>query len=191
VDKDPARWRSARTLAEKYKRPLWLVETANYLSGAEPGSYDEAMIWAQKMHWALTEGDCQMVCYWQLFFDKKGEALIYCAKSEDKNYEITPKFYTSMNFFKFVRPGMVRSSAATNAKDVLVSAYDDPQTKGHHVVVLVNAANVERTVSLSETGTWQRFTTTVELKCHHEGALKSLDGIILPPQSVTTLTCNP
>lgn len=191
VAMDPPRWKKARELAEKYKRPLWMVETANYLSGVEPGSYAEAFVWAQKMHWALCEGDCQMVCYWQLFFDKKGEALIYCEKSEDKKYEVTPKFYTSMNFFKFVRPGMVRVSAATNAKGVLVSAFDDPVTKGHRVVELVNTAKEARTISLTETGAWQRFTTTAEKHCQDDGALKSVDSVELPALSVTTLVANP
>lgn len=191
VDKDAPRWRTARALAEKYKRTLWLVETANYLSGAVPGSYDEAILWAQKIHWALTEGDCELVCYWQLFFDKKGEALIYCPKSEAKNYEITPKFYTSMNFFKFVRPGMVRSSAATNAKGVLVSAYHDPREKGRRTIVLINSAHDARTVSLSETGAWRRYTTTARLNCVDEGLQTQLDSVVLPPQSVITLTITP
>ena len=187
VEKDAPRWNAARVLVEKYKRPLWLVETANYLSGVDPASYSEALLWAQKIHWALCAGDCEMVCYWQLFFDKKGEALIYCAKSEDKKYEITPKFYTSKNFFKFVRPGMVRVSAATTGKDVLVSAFDDPAAKDHRVIVLINTAKEARTVSFTETGAWQRFTTAVDRKCVDDGTLKSLETIALPAQSVTTL----
>ena len=88
------------------------METANYLSTRiTKGSYEEALVWAQKMHSALVDGDCEVVCYWSLFFDKKGEALIYCPKSEARNYEITPKYYTSMNFFRFIRPGMIRCSA--------------------------------------------------------------------------------
>ena len=124
VQEDPKRWRTARSFAANTGRPLWLMETANYLSyGSKPGSYDEAMIWAQKIHWALVAGNCQVVCYWGLFFDKRGEALIYCAKSGADKYEVTPKLYTSMNYFRFVRPGMVRAIAGCEDQGILVSAF--------------------------------------------------------------------
>lgn len=185
VDRDAERWRKARDVARGHKRALWLMETANYLSSAiDRGSYDEAMIWAQKIHWALTQGDCEVVCYWALFFDKPGEALIYCKESEHDEYEITPKFYTSMNYFRFVRPGMVRYTAQCEDEDLLVSAFRGEG--GERVIVIVNPGNAEKPAAFArKPGDWRRFETTPVKKCvltEWRG-----DGLLLPARSVTTL----
>ena len=184
VDRDPERWRTARDLARKCGRPLWLMETANYLSyGIEPASFDEAMIWAQKMHWALTEGDCEVVCWWALFFDKRCESLVYCAKSEDPSYEVTPKFYTSMNYYRYVRPGMVRSAARSADPGLLVSAFGDRKSR---VVVVINTLGEPRTVDLSRAlaGRLKRYETTSTRKCELNG--QAGGEIVLPERSVTT-----
>lgn len=188
VDRDPPRWKEARELAAGFKRPLWLVETANYLSNAPPATFDEALLWAQKMHWALVAGDCEVVCYWQLFFDKKGEALVYCKKSEEKEYEITPKFYTSMNFFKFVRPGM-RRCGTTSAAGVLLSAFRTDESDGRaRVLVAVNPAYEDREITLpKQSGAWARYTTTEKMHCAREADLRDFAKLECPARSVTTL----
>ena len=188
VERDPERWREARKLAQELRRPLWLMEAANYLSyGVDEGSYEEALIWAQKIHWALVEGDCEVVCYWSLFFDKKNEALVYCRESEATDYEITPKFYTSMNYYRFVRPGMVRCTARSHDADILVSAFrSEGKGEGARVIVVVNRAEQAKTVTVSLQGDgWKRYETTSARKCE----LTPWQGpqVVLPPQSVTTL----
>ena len=91
VDRDAGRWREARDLARKHGRPLWFMETANYIDyDVKEGSFEEALIWARKMHHALAGGDCEVVCYWSLFFDKKGEALVYCRRNGSNEFTITP-----------------------------------------------------------------------------------------------------
>ena len=181
VDRDPGRWREARELAREFKRPLWLVETANYLSyGVEAGSYGEALAWAQKLHHALVDGDCEVVCYWALFFDKKGEALIYCPKTGSDEYEITPKFYASMNYYRFIRPGMVRCTASSADRQVLVSAF---KSEGARVVVAVNPAKAARKVRLG--GAWELHVTAPEKNCSRGGRINDGEAV-LPPRSVTT-----
>ncbi len=202
VGEDSRRWRNAREFARNVKRPLWLMETGNYLSyGSAVGSYDEALIWAQKIHWALVAGNCQVVCYWSLFFDKRGEALVYCAKSEDRKYEVTPKFYTSMNYFRFVRPGMVRYAAGCEDGAVLVSAFREPgEKKGPlkkerpdeldaKVMVLVNpkAATVNVRLMADVGGPWSRYVTTEKSKCAKEESIPRGGAVLLPARSVTTL----
>ncbi len=181
VERDPERWREARALARRFGRPLWLMEAANYLSyGVEPASYEEAIAWAQKIHHALVDGNCEVVCYWSLFFDKKGEALIYCAETGSDEYEITPKFYTSMNYYRFVRPGMVRCTASCTDRKVLASAFKSKD--GARVIVAVNPTLRTRRLSLQ--GTWQRHVTTLDKKCAAEGEVG--DVVALTPRSVTT-----
>jgi O-glycosyl hydrolase len=189
VEKDADRWRTAHELAARYNRPLWLMEMSNVFSSTEPASIDEAIIWAQKIHWALVAGDCAVVCYWQLFFDKKNEALIYCAKSQNEKYEITPKFYTSMNYYKFVRPGMERCTATSSEKDVLVSAFRTGRdATGERVIVIVNAEINPRSVSYDAGDTeWSRYLTDKTSKCVKVDVSKGIQKLDLPARSVTTL----
>jgi len=186
VDKDPERWQEARTLARSMRRPLWLMETGNYLSdGAAPGSYDEALLWAQKIHHALVHGDCQVVCYWSLYFDKKAEALIYAPKSESPTFEITPKYYTSMHTYRFVRPGMVRCEAAAGDPRLLVSAF---RGDAKRVIVLINPSKNTLTVSVPF-ATALCYETTPVKRC----ALTPWRGpqLTMPPRAITTLIARP
>ena len=164
------------------------METANYLSGdsAQPASWDEAFVWAQKIHHALVWGGCEVVCYWALFFDKKGEALIYCPGSESRDYEITPKFYTSMNYYRFVRPGMLRCTALATGRRLLVSAFRDARSPGGRAAVVVNTSPLPvRAAFPARRGeTWLTYTTTEALKCRQD-ILRS-GAVVLPGRSVTT-----
>lgn len=190
VDRDPERWQRARALASRHKRALWLMETANYLSyGTEKGSYEEALIWAQKIHHALVAGGCEVVCYWSLFFDKRGEALIYSAKSEDERYEVTPKFYTSMNYYRFVRPGMVRYTARSSDSGILVSAFRARGRAGRKVVVAINPTKAAKAVRIASDrdGRWSRYVTSPAKKCIPEGRTAGHTAVELPALSVTTL----
>ncbi len=184
VDKDALRWMVARIFADKLERPLWLIETANYMSNTKPATYEEALIWARKMHHALVDGNCEVVCYWSLYFDKPAEALIYAKTSHARTYEITPKYYTSKNYFRFVRPGMKRCEADTDAKLVYVSAFRDPQQK---VIVLVNYSRRAKRMQIKALDqlAWTSYTTTTRLKC--EKAEGEGTKLRLPGRSITTI----
>ena len=127
-----------------------------------------------------------MVCYWSLFFDKKGEALIYCAKSEDEQYEITPKFYTSMNYYRFVRPGMVRCGAESPDEALLVSAFRSKDKGGARVIVVVNTADEPKTTALGVVPArgWRRYETTETKKCEQTPCREPT--VVFPARSVTT-----
>ena len=185
VEKDAPRWEEAREVARKAGRPLWLMETANYLSNCEPASWREALIWAQKVHAALVHGNCEVVCYWSLYFDKPGEALIYAEKSDAGEYEITPKFYTSMHWFRFVRPGMVRVAATSQDNNILASAFRQPGGPGR-VLVLINLNDKPTHVRLPVPRgvEAERYETTPDKHCELVAAAA---GAVLAPGSVTTI----
>jgi O-glycosyl hydrolase len=162
VERDAPRWRAARELARSSGQPLWLMETANYLSyGARAGSFLEALIWARKIHHALADGDCEVVCYWSLFFDKVGEALVYCRKDGQDAYTTTYKYYTSMNYYRFVRPGMRRLAVECGDEDVFVTAFafEPPRVD---VVVALNWSHAPRVVRVAPQldGSYRCFETT-------------------------------
>ncbi|MBN1810080.1 MAG: hypothetical protein JW909_13515 [Planctomycetes bacterium] len=186
VDQDAPRWRAAREAAGE--RPLWFMETANYLSGgvSKPGSYDEAFIWAQKMHHALVSGECRAVLYWSLYFDKPGEALIYAGKSGAAKYTLTPKYYTSMHFYRFVRPGMVMVPVRQAPEGVLVSAFRDRGDTGR-VVVAINTLAEAVTLSLPPEGyAWECHVTTERRYMRNAGMDVRSGAFVVPPRAVAT-----
>lgn len=211
LDKDPERWAAARKVARHYNRPLWQMECSNYISqGVEKGSFAEALTWAQHIHHALTAGDCEVVCFWSLFFDKKGEALIFCARTEAPEYEILPVFYSSLNYYRPIRPGMVRCTATISTPDLLVSAYrlpaatiaaptsapTTPPTAGatpqRAVIVLINPGKNAAPIrwDAAPGSRWYGLATTATR--HAELAGVATPGeFTLPAESVVTLIAAP
>jgi O-glycosyl hydrolase len=186
VDKDPAAWRTAREIARETGQPLWLIETANYLSyEVRQGSWLEALIWARKIHHALVDGDCEVVCYWALFFDKVGESLIYCRKDGLDTYQISFKYYTSMNYYRFVRPGMVRKGAFSADGDLFATAFEN-EADGARTVVVVNWSHAPKRVTFGTRvdAAYERHETTKERFCRRVEFDPA--RLVLPPRSVTT-----
>jgi O-glycosyl hydrolase len=188
VHRDAERWAKARETAEGYGRALWFMETSNWKDeGVEHGSYNEALIWAQKMHHALVSGNCEVVCYWALYFDKEGQSLLYSPNSDADGYEITPKYYTSKHYYRFVRPGMVRMETECPDEKLLVSAYRSPVlSEREQVVVVINPTDVARPATIKYGGptSWSRYETTFERNC--EEVPWTEEPALLPPRSVTT-----
>lgn len=189
VEKDAPRWQKARELARAYKRPLWLMETANYLSdGVKGGTFEEALVWAQKIHYALVDGDCEVVCYWALFFDKEGESLIYCPKSESREIKITPKYYTSKNYYRFIRLGMIRTTVKSPDSKILISAYTTKDEIPKRAIVIINTAKKTKIVRvpIADNSKWTCYTTTKTQNCKRSEI--SERNLELPALSVITLT---
>jgi len=153
VEENRADWQEIAACAERAGRPVWLTEFSNYagaFSGGEPASAREALAWAHHLHLALTAGNCAAVCYWGLFFDKPEESLLYARTSHATEYVITPKYHTTKQYFRFVRPGMVRLGVTPPREaspDVLVSAFAAPRGRNWSVVA-VNLSQEERRLDL-------------------------------------------
>jgi O-glycosyl hydrolase len=164
------------------------METSNWKDeGTEHGSYEEALIWARKMHHALVQGHCEVVCYWALYFDKEGQSLIYTSAGDTDGFEITPKYYTSKNYFRFIRPGMVRIETECADPRLLASAYRGAAvSENKRVVVVVNPTELARPVTLGygSPSTWTRYETTFRRNC--EEVPWDSGPAELPPRSVTT-----
>ncbi len=193
------KWRQVRKVVAPYNKTLWMTEFSNYsgaLSGRNPGSWPEALAWARHLHLALVEGRCSAVLFWGLYFDKKGEALIYARDSRATKFEITPKFYTSKNFFRFIRPGAVRVECSAGNSPLEVSAFWHQQRR-EYVAVLINPGRRQRQASLVIKGQLQPvsldiYRTSKEEKCSKlpPGAKKKIGNRYLlsfPAESVTTL----
>ena len=191
-------WRAAAALSKKLGRPLWMTEYANYnigASGANPGSWREAFTWAQHIHQGLAEGRASAVLFWGLYFDKPGEALVYARESGVEKFTVTPKFYTSKNYFRFVRPGAVRADTHGAPEGVLATAFVH-EAERTVAIVLINtrADRVElslRFENLPPVGGFNVYRTTKDLKCEPLAApmpvRRGEARLALPARSVTTL----
>jgi len=99
----------------------------------------------------------------------------------------TSSFYTSKNYYKFIRPGALRIRTATNNQDVLVSAFEHPENKTLTVVV-INKSLLAKSVRLYGNNLpsgFQAFRTTENENCKEISSITG-DVFILPPRSVTT-----
>jgi O-glycosyl hydrolase len=147
-------WTDVRKLVAPYRKPLWMTEFSNYsgaFSGRKQGTWEEALAWARHVHLALVEGECSAVFFWGLYFDKKGEALIYAEKDGAEKYEVTPKFYTAKNYFRFVRPGAVRVACSPAKGSLECSAFWHPAERTL-TAVIVNPGDAEVLVSFRVEG---------------------------------------
>jgi len=89
-----------------------------------------------------------------------------------------------MNYFRFVRPGMIRCAARSEDEALLVSAFKDKG--GGFVIVVVNPTDAEKRAALAVgPGDWKRYETTPAKKC----VLTEWQGkyLLLQGRSVTTL----
>jgi glucuronoarabinoxylan endo-1,4-beta-xylanase len=178
-------------------KPLWMTEFSNYsgaFSGRRAGTWEEALAWARHMHLALVEGECSAVLFWGLYFDKKGEALVYAKENKAEKYEITPKFYTSKNYFRFVRPGAVRVACSPSEGRLECSAFWHDERR-ELVVVVINPGKAEHHAALSVKGlaapdrVEMHRTSAAEkcLKLDPERERSGDSGLRFPAESVTTL----
>ena len=197
VDAYRTKWRDVRKLVSRYRKPLWMTEFSNYsgaFSGREQGTWKEALAWARHMHLALVEGECSAVLFWGLYFDKKGEALIYAKENKAGKYEITPKFYTSRNYFRFVRPGAVRLECSPTGGKLEASAYWHSGSR-KLTLVAINPGRKERFATLRISGLSEPKSTELYRTSEREKCLKldlekekvDASRLRFPPESVTTL----
>ncbi|MHC4917477.1 MAG: glycoside hydrolase [Planctomycetota bacterium] len=197
IDRYRGMWRETRRLVKPYRKPLWMTEFSNYagaFSGQDQGSWREALAWARHLHVALVEGECSAVLFWGLYFDKKGEALVYAKENKAEKYEITPKFYTSKNYYRFVRPGAVRLGCTPTEGKLECSAFWHPRSR-ELAVVVINPGEGEVLASVRVDGlgiperTAMHRTSRAEKCAELDPRRQQVDSrrLRFPAESVTTL----
>ncbi len=161
--------------------------------------YTQAMAWANDFYFDITNANAGAVdmqlSFWQI---DDPSAYVLIKYDQNKNYlgyEKAKFYYVLGQFINYIKPGMVRIDAKSGDEKVLVSAYQDRQTKQVVIVAINNAketknfkigfvqsANSPNQISVirsSETENW------IDLGL----VSKNKDGIFevtLAPSSVTT-----
>jgi glucuronoarabinoxylan endo-1,4-beta-xylanase len=151
-------------------KELWMTET--YIEG---GAFNNALDLAGAIHGSLWAGNVSLWTNWS-FGDMQ------LSRNQPTN-----SFYTSKNYFKFIRPGALRIRTATNNQDVMVSAFEHPENKTFTVVVINKSllAKSARLYGNNIPSGFKAFRTTENEKCEEVDSITG-DVFILPPRSVTT-----
>ena len=154
-----------------YPKKVWMTETHIGYS-----NWNSAMSTAGAIHGGLWAGNISLWTNWS-FGDMQ------LTKNQPNS-----TFYTTMNYFKYIRPGAVRVETATAFPDVLATAFEDDDD-GTFTVVLINKGNNPISVELAGNNlpnNFRRFRTS-----NYENFVEvdSVTGsmFILPASSVSTL----
>jgi O-glycosyl hydrolase len=180
-----------RDLARQYRLPLWMTEfnSPNYVSWH--GSFD----WAVRMHTLLTLGGVNAIDYLWAFFGSWTRPATMISLNFDngvyRSYTLTPVYWITGQYSRFVKPGYHRVEATPETGSVLASAY---RGRRRVVIVALNPGGSTQTAQFSVTG--GRFRGPVaavrssESETWHTLPSIPLKGrqftAVLPPQSITT-----
>lgn len=167
-------WQNLRNLAHAEPNPkeMWMSET--HIGYTD---WTSALNLAGALHGSLWAGDITLWTNW-------GFGDMQMTKNAPNS-----SFYTSKNYFKFIRPGAVRITSSANAADILVSAFEN--TDGTTSVVLINKGTAPISTRITGNNLPQNFDVYRSSKyenCIPAGSINIVaDALILPASSVTTL----
>ncbi|MBN2000753.1 hypothetical protein JW935_24605, partial [candidate division KSB1 bacterium] len=157
----------------QFSKEFWMTETF-----PEYNNWDSALSLAGAIHGALVYGNVGLWTLWSI----EGTLM-------DKGTP-TPSFYTSKNYYKYIRPGARRIRADSDTQDVLASSFIHPEFKTL-TTVLINKG--DEPVSTGLTGDrladrYDVYTTAENMNFAFMGVVESGAPVALPGRSVTTLT---
>lgn len=182
---------SVLQLAQAHDLPVWMTE----FSSRDYGSWPGVLGWAETVHALLTTGGASAVDYmWGFFGSQEQPHTLVSMEMEEGRYRshaLTPAYFVTGHWSRFVRPGYVRVDARSGREDVLASAFTGPD--GEVVVVVVNAGGGEEPMRLSLvdeqfSGPVKAVRTSAderwaEVEVEPQG---SRVDVVLPSRSVTT-----
>ena len=156
----------------QYPKEFWMTET--YPTYRD---WNSALSLAGAIHGALVYGNVGLWTLWSI----EGTLM-------DKGTP-TASFYTSKNYYKYIRPGARRVKALSQHDDILVSSFIDQEEKTL-TTVLINKGTTPLTVTLSGDSIpayYERYTTAEHVNFRYQGQVSATSSIALPARSVTTL----
>ena len=174
--------RFRKWMDKKYPDVPVVMSEWTHMQGGRDYGMDSALVTATTMYEDFTLLNAVSWQHWIAVSEVDYcDGLIYI-NLEDKTFEMTKRYYVTGNYTKFVKPGAKRIEAASDDKDVLVTAF---KQDGETVLVIVNNSESEKSFSLPV----QNDVTLCVTDKYSD--LKTLtvkpDSISLTPKSVTTV----
>ncbi|MFZ5988734.1 MAG: sugar-binding protein [Bacillota bacterium] len=173
-------WSNIRQMSDEYNYPLWMTETSGYKD-----NWDGAMGLANAIHSALKYGRVSAWVWWSFSESKSSEYSLMT------NGVPTSRYYTSKNYYKYVRPGSVMVKAESKDPDIRVTAFNHKARK-MLTVVLINNSDVSKSIDIGFYGSnfpdeFTVYRTSATENCINAGRVSGMQSVMLPPSSVTTL----
>jgi glucuronoarabinoxylan endo-1,4-beta-xylanase len=154
---------------------LWMTET-----GFNTDGWDGAMKDARRIYGALKYGQVSSWIWWTNGFFRGME------KGNEDDTQLS--YYTSKNFFKYVRPGAKHVETTFSNDSLGIIAFKNT-SKGKISVVMINNSSTEEDViitNLSFPDEWNVYRSSLTEKCADLGTVNG-KSFTLPAQSVTTV----
>lgn len=174
--------RFRKWMDKKYPDVPVVMSEWTHMQGGRDYGMDSALVTATTMYDDFTLLNAVSWQHWIAVSEVDYcDGLIYI-NLEDKTFEMTKRYYVTGNYTKFVKPGAKRIEAASDDKDVLVTAF---KQDGETVLVIVNNSESEKSFSLPVQN------DVILCVTDKYSDLKTLtvkpDSISLTPKSVTTV----
>jgi glucuronoarabinoxylan endo-1,4-beta-xylanase len=163
-------WNSSQSC--HYPKELWMTETY-----PEYRNWQSAFSLAGAIHGALVYGNASLWTLWNI----EG-ALLDRGKP-------TASFYTSKNYYKFIRPGARRIDISETHNDLLASAFIDPKNETLTTVLINKSSEPLKVTILGDSipMTFDMYLTAEYVNFEYNGSKLAGQLIILPPKSIATL----
>lgn len=131
------------TAARQYGKPVWQTEVSAF-NANDPGM-DDALYWAQLLHFHLAQDNVSGWLYWWLVSPGRNREALIRLNMAQRSWEANKRLFALGQFSRFLRPGAVRVAATANpAPQIFVSAY----AQGRRLFVV--AINAQQRAALAE-----------------------------------------
>ncbi|MCY7327881.1 MAG: PKD domain-containing protein [Saprospiraceae bacterium] len=179
---DAQTWEAMHGWGVPYNIPTWMTETSGFAN-----TFDGAMDLAKALYVALEYGKVSVWTFWSL-----SEPTLSAYSLRDRNGNKSKRFYTSKQFYRYIRPGAVRFEVKDNPSlpDTKFLAFEKD---GKRSLVILNfgtqSSNVRLPADIFTAPQYNLYRTTATEDCARIGTLSgNSTSFIIPPRCVMTVT---
>ncbi len=178
---DPATWEAMYNWGAPYDIPLWMTETSGF-----DNTMEGAIDLASAMYTAIRYGNVSAWLFWTMSGGNELDGYNLMTASGQKS----KRYYTSKNFYRYIRPGALRASGSIDQEGLLILPFVHP-TENTATVVLINTTDSDQATEVDMENlpaTMQAYRTSESENCKEtEGLSQEKTRIILKAKSVVTL----
>jgi len=168
-------------------KEAWMTETSGYtdaweVTASKPGALNLAL----DIHAALYYGNISAWVWWQGSQATPDEYSLMSGTTTGKKYSV------SKHYYRYIRPGSVRIKSTSGDPDFFSTAWEN-QLKGTATIVIINAGNADKAVSLNGDGLPETFkmyrtnSTTENCIFIKDVSPGTVNSFTVPAKSIVTL----
>lgn len=137
-----SQWQELYETGAKYDIPLWMTETSGYAN-----DWAGALKMAQAIHFGLYYGKISAWVHWSLSVSENNPDSYPYGLILGLN-RLTARYNVSKQYYKFIRPGMVQRAGSAFDEDVLIAAFQQPESD-QWAIVLINRGSAVKQITLT------------------------------------------